>query len=128
MDEISKWVFDLEAGIQADNEPAVDDSLDAVLRGQAVELWWRGDTLWLVSDEEEAKRLGQPRGQVYAAAEAAGSPLSPTLTWSPRFNDTSANSTGLCGRSSPGWKEGKPKRCAGRDQNEMQLPDLPGCR
>lgn len=70
MDEISKWVFDLEAGIQADNEPAVDDSLDAVLRGQAVELWWRGDTLWLVSDEEEAKRLGQPRGQVYTAAEA----------------------------------------------------------
>ena len=48
------------------------DSLEAVLKGEAIELWsdLLGERLWLVSDEPDAARLGEPRGSVYTAAEA----------------------------------------------------------
>ena len=45
-------------------------SLDLVLKGLAVELWSDAvGRLFIVADEEDARRLGQPRGTVYTAAE-----------------------------------------------------------
>jgi hypothetical protein len=44
--------------------------LDEVLKGQAVELYVAdGNCLFIVADEEDARRLGEPRGAVYTAAE-----------------------------------------------------------
>src|ERR1700730_7327883 len=45
--------------------------LEAVLRGQALELWSDalGERFWLVADEEDAVLLGELRGNVYTAAE-----------------------------------------------------------
>jgi hypothetical protein len=40
------------------------------LKGQAVELYWRGESLFLVADEDDAARLAEPRGQTYTIAEA----------------------------------------------------------
>jgi hypothetical protein len=47
-------------------------SLEEVLRGRAIELWSDalGERFWLVADEEDAAKLGEPRGNVYTAAEA----------------------------------------------------------
>ncbi len=47
-------------------------SLEEVLRGRAIELWCDalGERFWLVADEEDAAKLGEPRGNVYTAAEA----------------------------------------------------------
>jgi hypothetical protein len=46
--------------------------LEDVLRGRAIELWSDalGEKFWLVADEADAARLGEPRGTVYTAAEA----------------------------------------------------------
>ena len=48
------------------------ESPEAVLKGRAIELWsdGLGERFWLVADEADAARLGEPRGSVYAAAEA----------------------------------------------------------
>lgn len=48
------------------------DSLEMVLKGKAIELWSDlcGEVLWLVADEDDVARLGEPRGSVYTAAEA----------------------------------------------------------
>lgn len=61
-------------------EPLKDDnlgrtepqSLEAVLKGRAIELWSDalGERFWLVADEADAAKLGEPRGTVYSAAEA----------------------------------------------------------
>ena len=52
---------------QDQGEPA---SLEAVLKGLAIELWSdAAGRLFLVADEEDARRLGEPRGEVYTAAE-----------------------------------------------------------
>jgi hypothetical protein len=50
--------------------PAVEP-LETVLRGRAVELWCdpAGGRLWIVADEEDARRLGERRGEVLTAAE-----------------------------------------------------------
>ena len=47
------------------------ESLEAVLQGRAIELWWSEDnqSLFIVADEEDARRLGEPRGSVYTADE-----------------------------------------------------------
>jgi hypothetical protein len=47
-------------------------SLEDVLRGRAIELWSDalGDRFWLVADEHGVTKLGEPRGNVYTAAEA----------------------------------------------------------
>jgi len=42
---------------------------DWALKGHAVELWWRGESLWLVADEEDVALLDEPRGTVYTKAE-----------------------------------------------------------
>lgn len=46
--------------------------LEEVLQGHAVELWSdaSGERFWLVADEADAARLGEPRGTVYTAKEA----------------------------------------------------------
>ncbi|MCP5118692.1 MAG: hypothetical protein GY953_48395 [bacterium] len=46
-----------------------EESHEFVLKGQAVELWWRGDSLFFVADEEDAALLDEPRGSVYTRAE-----------------------------------------------------------
>jgi hypothetical protein len=47
-------------------------SLEDVLKGRAIELWFdaSGETFWLVADEADAAKLGERRGTVYTAAEA----------------------------------------------------------
>src|SRR5262245_20674008 len=53
------------------NEKA-QESLEAVLKGQALELWSKsaGEHFWLVADEDDARLLGERRDTVYTAAEA----------------------------------------------------------
>jgi hypothetical protein len=45
-------------------------AMEDVLKGLAIELWCdsNGD-LFIVADEDDARRLGEPRGKVYTAAE-----------------------------------------------------------
>ena len=46
------------------------ESLEGVLKGHAVELWSDdAGSLFIVADEDDARRLGEPRGTVYTAAE-----------------------------------------------------------
>ena len=47
-----------------------DEPMESVLKGKAVELCFQGEQFWLVADEEDAVKLGEPRGTVYTAAEA----------------------------------------------------------
>lgn len=55
----------------AESEPKPEEKLEAVLRGRGIELWSDalGERFWLVADEEDAARLGEPRGTIYTAAE-----------------------------------------------------------
>ena len=57
---------------QTTARPGLTEPLEAVLKGQALELWSDavGERFWLVADHNNADRLGQPRGSVYTAAEA----------------------------------------------------------
>lgn len=51
-------------------EPGQPQPLEEVLKGQAIELWSdAAGRLFLVADEDDARRLGEPRGTVYTAAE-----------------------------------------------------------
>ena len=72
MKNISEYVKDLTQKALADAPSTEPESLEAVLKGRAVELWsdLLGERLWLVGDEEDVQRLGEPRGSVYTAAEA----------------------------------------------------------
>jgi len=49
-----------------------DEPMEAVLKGLGVELWSDalGEMFWLVADEEDAAKLGEPRGNGYTAQEA----------------------------------------------------------
>ena len=50
--------------------PKEPEPLDRVLKGLAIELWSdRSGCLFIVADEEDARRLGEPRGTVYTADE-----------------------------------------------------------
>jgi hypothetical protein len=46
-----------------------NESLEAVLKGRAIELWSNGECFWLVADEEDAEKLAERRGAVYTAPE-----------------------------------------------------------
>lgn len=52
-------------------EPRQPEPLEDVLKGLAVELWsdLAGERLFIVADEEDAAKLGEPRGLIYTAAE-----------------------------------------------------------
>jgi hypothetical protein len=56
----------------APTEPMTRTGLEDVLKGLAIELWSDslGERFWLVADEADAARLGEPRGTIYTAAEA----------------------------------------------------------
>lgn len=51
-------------------EPKLMESLEDVLKGRVIELWsdFSGG-LFIVADEDDALRLGEPRGAIYTAAE-----------------------------------------------------------
>ena len=66
-----------DAALIALNGANVEDvgeskTLETFLKGSAVELWSDalGERFWLVADEEDAAKLGEPRGTVYTAPEA----------------------------------------------------------
>ncbi len=52
--------------------PESGKPLEAVLKGQALELWSDvlAERFWLVADEDDAVLIGEPRGTIYTAAEA----------------------------------------------------------
>jgi hypothetical protein len=51
-------------------EPRQPESLESVLKGLAVELWSNAaGRVFIVADEDDARRLGEPRGTVYTASE-----------------------------------------------------------
>ncbi|MGD0579689.1 MAG: hypothetical protein ABSC08_12250 [Bryobacteraceae bacterium] len=51
-------------------EPRQPEPLEDVLKGRAIELWSaESGCLFIVADEDDARRLGEPRGTVYTAAE-----------------------------------------------------------
>ena len=51
-------------------EPRQPEPLEDVLKGLAIELWSdAAGCLFIVADEDDARRLGEPRGTVYTAAE-----------------------------------------------------------
>lgn len=73
------------------------EPLEAVLKGQALELWSDalGERFWLVADEEDAVLLGEPRGIIYTATEARrvvqiGDPsvVAEVHRWKRQFNAT----------------------------------------
>jgi len=47
-------------------------SVRAKLKDHAIRIWSElvGEDVWLVADDEDAQRLGEPRGRVYTLAEA----------------------------------------------------------
>jgi hypothetical protein len=51
--------------------PEAAEPLEAVLKGQALELWSDalGERFWFVADEDDAVLLGESRGNIYTAAE-----------------------------------------------------------
>ena len=52
------------------NQPQEPEPLEGVLKGLAIELWSdRAGCLFIVADEEDARRLGETRGTVYTADE-----------------------------------------------------------
>ena len=52
------------------DHPKEPEPLEGVLKGLAIELWSdRAGCLFIVADEDDARRLGEPRGTVYTAAE-----------------------------------------------------------
>ena len=58
-----------QALLRAENRQE-SEPLEDVLKGLVIELWSdRVGHLFIVADEEDARRLGEPRGTVYAADE-----------------------------------------------------------
>ena len=52
------------------DKPMQPEPLEDVLKGVAIELWSNdAGCLFIVADEEDARRLGEPRGIVYTADE-----------------------------------------------------------
>lgn len=56
--------------LELPKEPRTPDPLECVLQGRAIELWSdAAGCLFIVADEDDARRLGEPRGIVYTATE-----------------------------------------------------------
>ena len=56
--------------LEQSKEPTQQQSLQNVLEGKVIELWSdAAGCLFIVADEDDARRLGEPRGTVYTAAE-----------------------------------------------------------
>ena len=71
--DIESYVNDLANTVLAETQLTAQresGSLESVLRGLAIELWSdAAGCLFIVADEDDARRLGEPRGTVYTAAE-----------------------------------------------------------
>ena len=71
--DIESYVNELAKTALAGTQPTPvqeSGSLESVLRGVAIELWSdAAGSLFIVADEDDALRLGEPRGSVYTAAE-----------------------------------------------------------
>jgi len=72
-----------------------EETLEEVLKGTVVELWFdgTGERFWLVADEADAVELGKPRGSVYTTSEArrliqVGDPetVAEVHRWKKQFN------------------------------------------
>jgi hypothetical protein len=72
MSEYLKIAREVMRERQREPKPESVESLEAVLKGRAVELWSdaMGERFWLVADEDDARLLSEPRGTIYTAAEA----------------------------------------------------------
>jgi hypothetical protein len=56
--------------LERTKERTEPESLEDVLKGLAVELWSdAAGGFFIVADEDDARRLGEPRGNVYTASE-----------------------------------------------------------
>jgi len=85
--------FDGSVGAVSEEAPEIPP-LEEVLKGRAVELYLAdGDRLFIVADEADAAKLGEPRGTVYTAAEvrrviqiADPSVVAEVHRWKRRFN------------------------------------------
>ena len=56
--------------LERPKEPRQPEPLEDVLKGLVIELWSdAAGRLFIVADEDDACRLGEPRGTVYTAAE-----------------------------------------------------------
>jgi hypothetical protein len=56
--------------LERPKEPMQPEPLEDVLKGLAIELWSDATgRLFIVADEDDARRLAEPRGTVYTAAE-----------------------------------------------------------
>jgi hypothetical protein len=70
---IESYVNDLAETVLAQTQPTAEQecaSLESILKGLVVELWCdAAGGLFIVADEDDALRLGVPRGSVYTAAE-----------------------------------------------------------
>ena len=56
--------------LERPKEPRQSEPLEDVLKGLAIELWSdAAGRLFIVADEDDARRLGEPRGTVYTATE-----------------------------------------------------------
>jgi len=56
--------------LERPKELAQSAALEDVLKGLAIELWSdAAGRLFIVADEDDARRLGEPKGNVYTAAE-----------------------------------------------------------
>lgn len=70
MTELQNFVEKLQQRLGATAKEAPQESLEAVLKGQAVELYLAdGDRLFIVADEEDARLLVESRGAIYTSAE-----------------------------------------------------------
>ena len=71
--DIESYVNGLAKTVPAETQPTAEQeprSLESVLKGLAIELWSdAADCLFIVADEDDTRRLGEPRGTVYTAAE-----------------------------------------------------------
>src|ERR1700693_5438326 len=71
--DIESYVSELAEAVALPAPPALEQesvSLESALKGRAVELWSPASRgLFIVSDEDDARRLGEPRGTAYTAAE-----------------------------------------------------------
>ena len=57
--------------LEGTNKPHQSAVLADVLKGLAIELWCdAAGRLFIVADEQDSRRLGEPRGAVYTAVEA----------------------------------------------------------
>jgi hypothetical protein len=70
---IESYVNDLAKTVVVQTQPMAQlesGSLERVLKGLAIELWSdAAGRLFIVADEDDARRLGEPRGTVYTTAE-----------------------------------------------------------